>query len=253
MAATAFVLAVIVGCGAGQSQTAGGSVHPKGWGAPAPRTVRLSPSLVPTAAMYDTITLSTVPAHPFALGGYTSGYWPTYLPLRRTYPQAHVVSIAVTANNHADCLDVEPGDATPGQVASWVRADRGFAKPCVYSSYWEFVTQVRPALQRAGIARSAVFEWDADYTYVPHIDAGFDATQWTDHAFGRNLDASVVTLAFLSVAQPPLTPPVPPAHQSNAKRIAYLRSLARKHHCYRKGRKPRACLVWGKEVRALSV
>lgn len=230
-------------------------MHPKGWGAPAPRSIRLSPSLVPTATMYDTITLSTVPAKSFALAGYTSGFWPTYLPLRAHYPQAHVISIAVTAAHHADCLDVESGDATPGQVASWVRADKaaGFPKPCVYSSYWEFVNEVRPALQRAGIARSQVFEWDADYTYVPHIDAGFDATQWTDHAFGRNLDASVVTYPFLSIAQPPWVAPVnpEPAHPARNVRIAYIRSLARRHGCYRKHKKP-VCAYWAREVRTLS-
>jgi hypothetical protein len=211
--ATACLLA-LAGCGSHQSQSATGSVHPVGWGKPAPKSAQLfgiAPSQ--TAAMFDTITLSTIPADPFALAGYTSGSWPNYLKLRAAYPTVHVVSIAVNASHHADCLDIEPGDAVPSQAAGWVRADiaAGFAKPCLYSSFWEFVNQVRPDLAAAGILRSQVFEWDADFTFVPHLDATFDATQWTDRALGRNLDESMVLLPFLSIAQPPLkpTPPLP--------------------------------------------
>src|SRR5262249_23084139 len=127
------VALLICGCGASSSrpshpqttpQSAGGSVHPPGWGLPAapPSVQRLA--VGPLAVMYDTITLSTVPANPFALAGYPSGFWPTFLPLRAAYPRAHVVSIAISTRHHADCLDVEPGDASPGEVPGWVRADK---------------------------------------------------------------------------------------------------------------------------------
>lgn len=222
LAALAAVM-LIAGCGQTHpSQSAMGSVHPAGWGKPAPVTARLSVGRpVPTAAMFDTITLGTVPGDPFALAGYTAGRWPTFLPLRHRWPQAHTVSIAISARDHADCLDVEPGDATPSEVAGWVRADikAGWRKPCVYSSWWEFHDQVTPALAQAHISRSQVWEWDADYTYWPHIDAGFDATQWTDRALGRNLDESLVTRAFLSIAHPALTPaPKPKPKPSPAPR-----------------------------------
>jgi hypothetical protein len=195
------------------SQTAGGSVHPPGWGRPAPASVQrfaLRPSIA-TATMYDSITLSTVPPSPFALAGYTSGFWPTYEPMRRTWPNAHTVSIAVTAIYHADCLDVEPGDATPSQAPGWVEADKaaGFARPCLYSSYYEWIEQLRPALARAGIALSRIFKWVASYVYHPQLLPGFDAQQWTDAAYGRNLDASLVLLPFLSIAQPPYVAPKP--------------------------------------------
>ena len=240
-------------------QTAGGAIHPPGWGQPPPAKLQLTAAPSVTAVMFDSITLSTVPSSPFALAGYTSGYWPTYLPMRRTWPTAHTVSIAISTAYHADCLDVEPGDATPGQVPGWVRADKaaGFVKPCVYSSYYMFIEQVRPALRRAGIPRSATFDWDASYTYHPHIDAGFDATQWTDAALGRNLDQSAVLHAFLTIAQPPYTPshPKPKPHPNphvNAAKIALLRSYARRRGCYSStARKPHACAVWAREVRAL--
>ena len=169
---------------------------------------------------------------------------------------------SATAAYHADCLDVEPGDATPSQVPGWVKADQaaGFTRPCVYSSYYEFVQQVRPALRHAGIPRSATYDWDASYTYHPHIDAGFDGTQWTDTALGRNLDQSAVLHRFLTIAQPPYKPspkPRPKPHprptprpSPNARQIALLRAYARRHGCYQRV-KPHACRVWAREVKEL--
>jgi hypothetical protein len=202
----------------------GGSVHPPGWGKPvagpqgvlAPRGAALRAT--PLFTMQDTIDTATIVGNPFALAGYVNGHWPTYLPERRRWPRAHTISIAVSTGAHADCLDVEPGDATPAEAPGRVRAvqrDPGMpavvrAHPCVYSSLWEYVHEVRPALANAGIPRSAVIEWDADYTGAPHLDFSFDGTQYTDTCFGRNLDCSLVTGAFLSVAQPPLSPPAPP-------------------------------------------
>lgn len=210
--ATALTIAGIAGCGSGASQSATGSIHPNGWGKPIRGFASSAASTAPTATMLDTIDLKQLAGlRLFALAGYTSGHWPTYLPMRRDYPKVHVVSIAVSASFHADCLDVEPGDAVPAQVVGWINADRraGFTRPCVYSSLFEYVNEVRPLIAAAHIARSSIFEWDADYTFVPHLDAGFDATQWTDHYVGRNLDASVVTLSFLTIARPPYVPPCP--------------------------------------------
>jgi hypothetical protein len=211
----AAVVVALTGCGGGHVVRGfhtryGLSAHPPGWGhpakgeAPAPAPPPTA-ALPPTAQMFDTITLSTVPANPFALAGYTSGFWPTFVPLLKAWPKAHVVSIAVSARRGGKCLDVEPGDAMPAEAPGWYRKERaaGVKKPCFYSSWWEFTKQLRPALRSAGIGRQDVFEWDADYVYHPRLDVGFDATQWTDHAYGRNLDQSTVTLNFLSVAQPP--------------------------------------------------
>jgi hypothetical protein len=205
-------------------QTATGSVHPPGWGAPLPGhpkgLVQARTSAVQTATMYDSISLSALPANPFAQAGYTSGYWPTYLPMRQAWPKAHTISVAISASHHADCLDVEPGDASPSEVPGWiaaVRADPGMpagvrARPCIYSSLYPWETQIDPILAAHHIALSSIFRWDADFTYTDHLDAGFDATQWTDKCLGRNLDCSRVTLSFLSIAQPPyvLAPAKPP-------------------------------------------
>lgn len=197
------------------------SVHPPGWGlvTPAPRITGfgasvLPPATGPTETMYDSVTLSEIPSDAFAAAGYTSGLFTTWPSLVSGFPNAHKISIAISAAHFADCLDVEPGDAVPSQVPAWVKGDiaHGFPKPCVYSSLDEYVTQIQPALAAAGIARSQVFEWDAHYTFVAHIDPGFDATQYTDKCLDRNLDCSLATLPFFSIAQPAFipTPPAPP-------------------------------------------
>jgi hypothetical protein len=259
----ACVLALILtGCGATHS------AHPVGWGTPPPVTERHYSLVAPqsTAVMFDTTTLAALPHKPFAVAGYTAGSWPTYLTLRRGWPSAHSVSIAIGWGYRADCLDVEPGDATPAEVPAWVNAERKLeAKPCVYSDWYEWTTQLRPILARAHIALTSILEWVADYTGCPALIAGFDADQCTDHAYGRNLDESVVDRSFLSIAQPPLVAPRPapkpkPAPRPKPKprpkprpvcnRRCHIKRLFVEHHCNRARRPWRhACGVWRRQLR----
>jgi hypothetical protein len=199
---------VTVGCGSQHpKQAAGGSVSPPGWGAPAPKSV-LDQTTAPivTFSMYDDITLSLIPRDAIATAGYNPpSSWPTYSRLHAAFPAAHNVSIAISSDSRGECGDFEPGDMTPSEVGRWVRFDQagGYEKPCVYSSYYEYVHEIRPALTADGIKRSTIFEWDADYTYQPHLDPGFDATQFTDRALGRSLDESLVSRDFLEKAAVP--------------------------------------------------
>lgn len=256
------------------SQSAGGSVAPAGWGAPAPASAHLY-ALAPsssTATMYDSVTVSAIPHDPFAAAGYTAGYWPTFLGLRHAYPDAHVVSIAITAGDHADCLDVEPGDATPAEAAGWVRADKaaGWPRPCVYSDWYEWTDELDPALEHAGISLRSVWRFDADYTGSAHIDAGFAATQWTDHCLDKHLDCSLVLRSFLAIAHPPLNPPAPPEPKpAPSQRLEALDELLGAYnrktnphghdcedppfrHAYRSAAWDHACLVWREQRAAIS-
>lgn len=207
----------------GGLQSAGGSVHPPGWGLP-PKGSKLRPQALPpstltgTAEQYDTTTTSTIPHGAHWLAGYTSGFWPTYHSLLGLPWHPRVVSIAINVSHHARCLDIEPGDADPSQAASWffaVKSDPGMrgslvdGKPCEYSSFWEFVNQVIPVLKAHGIKQSMIWEWDANYTFVRHLDRGFSCTQWTDKALGRNLDESTCTLNFLGYHPAPKPKPKP--------------------------------------------
>lgn len=239
----------------GGQQSAGGSAHPPGWGLPPkgttlrPKAVR--PSSVATAEQWDTITVATVPHGARYLAGYTSGFWPTFFQLVKLPWSPHVTSIAISASHHAQCLDIEPGDATPAQAATWyfaVKNDPGMrgslidGKPCEYSSFWEFVNQVNPVLRRAGIADGAIWKWDANFTFRQHLDQGFACTQWSDKALGLNLDESTCTLAFLGFHPHPKPKPVPPKprhpYPANLMTSTENATLASwyDHHCTSKSR-----------------
>lgn len=158
--------------------------------------------------MYDSIDVHQIPADAQAVAGYVGGKWPTYHALEMKFPKAHRLSIAVFASEDADCLDVEPGDARIDQAAMWVKRQlaRGVYRPVVYTSVSQAAGLLK-ALSQAGVARSEVRLWTAHYTFRPHrcsSKCGFgmwttaDATQWSDHALGRNLDASLCSPTFFA-------------------------------------------------------
>lgn len=159
--------------------------------------------------MYDSVTVSEIPAQAAAVAGYVNGSYFTWPEIVRSFPHAHKLSVAVNASHDAECLDVESGDATPDEAPSWVRRQiaRGVKRPVVYCS-----TSTAPAvlaqLASHGVARSAIRLWTAHYTGKPHrcttvCGNGFhgsaDATQYTNRALGRNLDASLCAPDFFDV------------------------------------------------------
>jgi hypothetical protein len=148
-------------------------------------------------AMYDAVDVSQIPANAEAVAGYVGGSWPTFAELASRFRHAHRFSIAVNAGEDAACLDIENGDATPDQAPAWAKRQlaRGQHRPCLYASASQ-MPAVWAAIARAGIHRQEVRLWVADWTYQPHIPAGYDACQWTDKALGRNLDESLCTAGF---------------------------------------------------------
>jgi hypothetical protein len=159
--------------------------------------------------MYDSVTTTEIPANAAAVAGYVNGRWPTFASLKKSHPKALRLSIAVTASADADCLDVEKGDAEVWQAPDWVRRQqkRGVKRPVLYTSLSQ-VEGLLAELRRAGIGRDQVRLWTAHYTHGAHLCAagcGFglsttaDATQYTDRAEGRNLDASLVSPGFFTV------------------------------------------------------
>lgn len=181
-----------------------GSVAPKGWGAPLVGAQPIAPVGVtgPTHTMFDSVDLSTIPASAFAAAGYTAGLYPTWRELLARFPHARHVSVAISAVYHADCLDVEPLDATPAQAGPWASADMraGFRRPCLYGDLAEMPAIKASLAHTLGSGwRSKVLLWLAYYTGHPGVVAGYDATQYTDRALGRNLDESTATDAFLGI------------------------------------------------------
>lgn len=158
-------------------------------------------------SMFDSVTVSEIPAKAEAVAGYVNGAYPTYLQLRAAFPHAKRLSISVNDQANADCLDVERGDATVGQAAGWVRKQRarGVRRPAVYCSLAS-AQELVDALAQAGIRRQEIRLWTAHYTHVAHrcgpgcgygLASRAEATQWTDRAAGHNLDASLCAPSFL--------------------------------------------------------
>ena len=166
--------------------------------------------------MYDSVDISQIPANAQAAAGYVNGRFANSAELADRFPRAHILTIAVTADADADCLDIETGDATPADAAGWYERQRrrGITRPCLYASAFVMDTEVIPALTARGIARSAVRLWSAHYGAGEHIcsptsckelSIGADACQWTDRAMGRNLDQSLLLPDFFGTPKPPAT------------------------------------------------
>lgn len=170
-----------------------------------------------TINMFDTVTVSTVPSFANtsseAVAGYVDGLYNDEQQLKAAFPDAQHLSIAVFASDDADCLDVETGDATPGEAPGWVNRQlaRGATRPCLYANA-STMPAVVAACQGTGIQRASVRLWVAHYIYVqpaPPFELGADAVQWTDRALGRNLDQSICLDTFFGPPPPPPPPPDP--------------------------------------------
>lgn len=194
----------------------GCQAHSATFGLPPAKAGLLPPAAATSGVtMFDSVTLSTIPAKPPAVAGYLSGLFPTWHLLSAAFPSAVRVPIAIAAlpvykslGGRMVCLDVEPGDATPVEAGPWAKGEIGLGvKPCVYANLSTMPAVKASLLKWLGSGwRSLVFLWDADWTFTPRLDVGYDATQWTDHYAGRNLDASLATKAFLGINPPPPLP-----------------------------------------------
>lgn len=158
------------------------------------------------STMFDSIYPDQLPSGAAAVAGYVGGKWPTYQSLLKKFPKANVLSIAVASYQDAECLDVERGDASNAVAPAWVKRQqaRGVKRPVLYTSVSN-AKALLDTLAAQGIRRSDIRLWTAHYTFKEHLCSalcgfGFigtaDATQWTDHAFSRSLDASFVTNGF---------------------------------------------------------
>lgn len=157
--------------------------------------------------MFDSVNAGMLPPG-YAYAGYVDGIFRDYGQITALFPGADVLSIAVFAADDADCLDVETGDASPGQAAGWAarQAARGVARPCLYAAV-STMSQVIAALTAAGVSRSGVRLWSAHYGAGEHIcgpstcgliTVPMDGTQWTDVADGKNLDQSLLLPDFFA-------------------------------------------------------
>lgn len=142
--------------------------------------------------MYDSITAADIPADAQMVAGYVNGTYRWSPGDWARFPNAVKVHIATQANvNDGHVLDVEQGDATPGQAPGWVAMRRAAGvDPTAYcnASTWPLV---RAAFQNAGIPEPHY--WIAKYDNVASVPAGAVAKQYIDPpAAGGHYDLSAV-------------------------------------------------------------
>jgi len=168
--------------------------------------------------MFDSIDVTQIPVGPLAVAGYVDGAFQTMTELAARFPHALRLSIAVSPAHDADCLDVETGDASPAEVPGWYdrQRARGVARPCIYANASTMQAGIIPLVRSGRIARPLVRLWSAHYSgqhiCAPHtcgaVSIGMDGCQWTDSAWGRDLDESLLVADFFAVPVPPKPAPV---------------------------------------------
>jgi hypothetical protein len=131
-----------------------------------------------------------------AVAGYVNGIFNDFDNIVKRFPHLKHLSISVFSGEDADALDVENGDATPGEAPGWVRKQhaRGKARPVVYANA-STMPQVVQALTDDGIKRDEYLLWVADYDGKADIPEGFDAKQYEDH--NEEYDISICEPWFL--------------------------------------------------------
>jgi hypothetical protein len=170
------------------------SKHPMRHSAPARRQAPSHHVSPKPYLMYDSVMPSAFPAGSvvatYATGGYAVS--PSQVAGHKT-----VVWIDTTATDpEASALDIEPGDATPPQAASWAwqrlhKHPDALARLYCSQSEWPAVQAAVASLPAS--MRSHIRWWIADPTGVPHLVPGSDATQWY---WGSTYDLSTVTPRF---------------------------------------------------------
>lgn len=171
-----------------------------------------------------------------AYAGYANGSFANMTAVRAYAASQGARSFSYTPDGYpgADAIDMEPGDASPGDFPGFYRAKGGKNVYGYGSASW--VSQVIGAASAAGIARSSYKLVSAHYI-GPHIcgpgSCGYpqaDATQFTDTYLGRSLDATLCSAGFFT------TGPVPPPNPypvlsvgSSGSDVVTLQQLLNKH------------------------
>jgi len=164
----------------------------------APASAAPAPAAAPQPAqpttIYDSVTPSSIPAGAQA-AVYSDGTYAATPAQVAGHPNTLWIDTN-GSNPKANVLDVEPGDATPQQAATWVQQKLS-ANPndtaivYTYRAEWGATQQAVSALPQQ--MQAHVKWWIADPTGVPHIVPGSDATQWY---WGQNYDQSLANPGF---------------------------------------------------------
>lgn len=161
-----------------------------------------------TRTMYDGVTPSSIPTSATMVAGYVDGHYANLTALRKRFPEATLVQIAVSWKTRGHVLDVEKGDATPAEAVKWcthTMADKANGELTVYcnTSMWP---QVKAAFKSAGVTQPQY--WIANWDGSPEIPAGAVAKQYRNTP---GYDVSAVAAHWPGVDSK--SPPEPPAYE----------------------------------------
>lgn len=160
--------------------------------------------------------------HAAVVAGYVNGKYAWSQADWNLFPHASHVTISVTASADAgDVLDVEAGDATPGETAGWIgkRKASGLYRPSIYCSR-SAIPAVRQGTGRYILGRDYDI-WVADWTGSPHEvtapgspSARCAVTQYqnaSDHDVSAVYDTGWPHRRAPTAPPPAVTPPAEPA------------------------------------------
>jgi hypothetical protein len=142
--------------------------------------------------MYDSVTVSSIPAGSDLVGAYVDGRYQNYLAAVQRFGSDRVVPIAVfSSTNNGIVGDCETGDMTPQTAVSWVVMRRkAGVDPTIYCSLSAWPT-VQAAFNAAGVAQP--HWWIAAYPgNGANLYPGSIAHQYSDTGGGGAYDVSVV-------------------------------------------------------------
>lgn len=173
--------------------------------------------------MFDDVNLDLIPADAEVIGVYIDGRYKDLAAAKARFPKAKFVTIAISANDDADVLDVEPGNAGIADIYRWLKRQlgRGVWRPAVYISVGS-LDKMMLTMNANGFLRSQYRIWSAHYGAGEHICGPStcrltrepcDWTQWTDWANGKSLDESDLgkdNPVFTKPAPAPAPTPVAP-------------------------------------------
>jgi len=145
--------------------------------------------------MYDSVTPSAIPGGK-AVATYADG--PYAASPSQVHGHSSVTWIDTTTSDPhgATALDVEPGDATPAQAATWAAQRLDYhphSLAVIYTMRSEWTATQDAIHSLPHWQQNHVRWWIADPTGTPHIVPGSNATQWY---WGTNYDISTVTPGF---------------------------------------------------------
>jgi len=174
--------------------------------------------------MFDSAVDAAFPRGAQAYAAYVDGVvasQPNWSWITAEFPNALHLSITLDPDLDADALDIENGAASPESAAAWAQRQhaRGAARPCLYASADTMQALILPALRAAGLERAAVRLWSAHYagrhicspSTCGAVSIAVDGTQWTNQAWGRTLDESMLLPDFFGAPAPRPQPSPKPA------------------------------------------